>query len=152
MAVKTPKVSQWLGVPYPDEECDPFYDQFEAMIQAFEAVTFYDKLSRNAVFGGGGTRSWNPSTGLFQWTDDFSLLVPHWGFRILLRYGPDGTTRAANIAAGQMLWARLPMGMNDNVITNFVHGSQLTKERHDELVCIARVGDALHMRTIGEVA
>lgn len=152
MAVKPPKISQWLGVPYPDEECDPFYDQFEAMIQGLEAVAFHDKLARNAVFGGGGTRTWNPSTGLFQWTADFTILVPHWGFKVSVRYGPDAATRAANLADGQLLWVRLPQGMNANATANFVQGSQLVKERHDELVCVARIGSALHMRSIGEVA
>lgn len=152
MALKSPKVSQWLGVPYPDEECDPFFDQFEAMVQGFESAIFFRKLFDNAVFGGGGTRTWNPGTGLFTWTADFTLMIPHWGLKANVRFGPDGVTRAVNLADGQIAWLRVPQGMTTVINLDFRSGSQLVKERHDELVCLARIGSALHMRSIGEVS
>jgi|GEM_PF-5944411 len=152
MAIKSPKIMQYLGIPYPDEDCDPFYDQFEAMVQGIERALFFSKVFSNCVFGGGGTRAWDGTTGVFTWTSDFTLMVPQWGYKASLRYGSDNATRYASLFDGQFLVARLPMGMNDNIVLNFIQGSQLDQSRHDEIVLAARIGSKLHLRSIGEVS
>lgn len=152
MTVLAPKISQFLFVPYPDENTDPFYDQFEGMVQAFEKIQFYNKMFANMFVTNGGVRTWNPTTGLFTWTADFLILVPHWGYRVVSSFGPDNATRAAVLQDGQFLFLSMPMSMNANINQNFQIGSQLNVQAHDKFVVAARAGSALYIRNIGELA
>lgn len=153
MAELPPKTSQFLGIKYPEDGCDPYYKHFEEMIlQHMEPIAFFQKMFQNVILGGGGTVVWDGGTGLLTWTADFTLLVPHWGFKTSIVFGPDNTTRAMNLQDAQVAWIRHPMSMNGNVTKNFLSGSQLDKTRHDELVLAARIGSKLWMRSMRELA
>lgn len=152
MTVIDPKISSFLGIPYPDEACDPFYDQFEGAILTIEKILFYQKMFANMIVTNGGTRTWNPVTGLFSWSADFQILVPHWGFRVNAQLGPDNTNRSVILADGQFLFIVMPMQMSANINQNFKIGSQLNVLEHDKFVVAARAGSALYIKNIGELA
>ena len=152
MTVLEPKVSPYLSIPYPDEDSDPFMDAFEGMVLTAEQVMFYNKMFGNMFMAGGGTRTWNPTTGLFTWTSNFTLIVPQWGKKITVSYGPDNLTRAANLQDGQCLVVAVPLALANNVARNFMVQSQLNAQEHDKFVCGTRFGTALYLRSIGELA
>ena len=149
--IKTPKESPFLGIPYPDDGCDPFYDQYETQTLAAELVMFYSKMIANSFLGGGGTKSWSPSDGMFSWTTDFSFVVPHYGKKIAIAFGPDGTNRAVGIADGQAVTISIPAILNANATQNLVLLSQLDPTVHNQVVVAMRIGSSLFLRNIGEM-
>lgn len=152
MTILAPKITPFLNIPYPDEESDPFWDAFEGMVENFEQVVFYNKMFANMIVTNGGIRSWNPTSRLFSWTDDFQILVPHWGFRVRVVNGPDGMTRAAGLQDGQCLIIKMPMQMSGDITTNFTLVSQLNVQEHNNFVVAACAGSALYIKNIGELA
>lgn len=151
MTIIDPKVSQFLGIPYPSEECDPFYDQFEGMILTQEQILFYNKMFGNMFLTGGGTRTWIVGSSSLTWTSDFIVPVPHWGRKITIPYGPDGLTRSATLQDGQALVIKPPMSLSANIALNFQVASQLNVTEHNNFVCGIRIGNAVYLRGIGEL-
>lgn len=149
MSILSPETTEFLGIQYPAEDCDPFYDQFVSLVRDLDSILFMRKIMNNLFIGGGGTRSWGG--GVLLWTDDFVIPVYHWGKRILVRYGPDGLTRGAGIQDGQCLVVNIPMSMNGDVVINFSVLDSLDQARHDQWVVGWRYGSALQLKGIGEL-
>lgn len=151
MVVSAPLKTDFLGITYPDEHCDPFYDQYVQGILDTEKVAFFSKIFSQMWITAGGTRSWSGVGGLLTWTQDFVIPVPFWGRKISVVYGPDAATRAVAVADGQLLVITAPMGMAANTTKNFEVISQLDPARHDQFVCGMRVGNVLYLKGIGEL-
>lgn len=140
-----------MKIPYPAEDSDPFWDAWVEMMNYIDRAMFFQKIMANLFIGGGGTRSWNGVSGALTWTSDFVIPVYHWGKRILVRFGPDGLTRALNLADGQFLMVTIPASMNADVVVNFEVRSQLDQTQHNQWVAGWRIGDALQLKGIGEL-
>lgn len=149
MAAITPEVSDFLGIPYPAEESDPFYEPFKDMVLTMEQIMLFGKIMMNMFVTGGGTLTWNGTTGLFSWTDLFQIVVPHWGFIINVQFGPDGLNQAAGLQNGQCLVVQVPATMSQNITVNFTIASQLNAQQHNNFVCATRIGSKLYLRNNG---
>lgn len=68
---------------FPSENQDPWYPSYEDQIRAQDASGFAAREDRNLILSGGGTLTWNVSTGL-TWTDPFLVWSPATGFFSLL--------------------------------------------------------------------
>lgn len=150
MAIIAPEETSFLGWLYPAEDCDPHYDQLVGLYQQIEKDVLFNRIRSNALVGGGGTRTWNGTTGLLTWTADFVIPILFWGYKISCVYGPDSLTRAANLADGQALVVSLPQSMNGNVTKNFSVVSQLVADP-SLMVCAVRSGSSLYIRGVGEL-
>ena len=142
---------QFLGIRYPSEFEDPFWDAYEAQMQDTDLILFLRKIQNNLFIGAGGTLNWNGGSGVLTWTDDFVIPVFHWGRRILVRYGTDNLTRAVNLLDGQALVVTVPVVMNQDVTVNFSVVSQLTPTAHNQWVAGWRVGSNLQLKGIGQL-
>ena len=151
MVLKAPLKTDFLQLTYPDENCDPFYDQFVAFITESEAVMYMSKVLSNMWITAGGTRTWNSVGGIFTWTSDFIVPVPYWGYKITVPFGPDAATRTAGLADGNLLIVSVPMSFQSNAVSNFQVVSKLDPNRNDQFVCGMRVGNALYLKGIGEL-
>ena len=153
MAVQPAEPTQLLALPEPGENSDPFIDQFRAYSAALERVIFFNKIMMNMTLFGGGTKTWDAGNVLFMWTDDFIIPVPHWGRKITVQFGPSGTTRAANIANGAVLYVTVPAVISTNVTRNFEVTSQLGNPitTHDRWVVAWNVDGTLRVRNFGVI-
>lgn len=151
MVLKAALKTDYLKITYPDEDCNPFYDQYVQGIKDIEKIIFFTRVFESLMVTAGGTRSWNGVGGLLSWTADFVIPVPFWGRKVNVVYGPDGINRSVALADGQMLVVTMPMGMVANVNKNFEVLSQLDPERSDQFVAAVRVGSAVYIKGIGEL-
>lgn len=135
MTTSSPRM-QW---PVPSEGQDPWYQAFVSMLNAIDASAFASREDRNLILAGGGSVSWNATTGVLTWSAPLRLLSASTGFFNEL---PAGTAVLQN---GQILYGsvtRLPGGnvsMSPQV-AGAVPGS-------DSLVALCiRIGSKLYWR------
>lgn len=143
--------TQYLGIRYPSEFEDPFWDNYVAQMEDVDQILFHRKIQNNLFIGDGGTLVWSGGTGVLTWTADFVVPVFFWGRKLLVRYGPDNATRAVNLIDGQALVVTVPTVMNGNVIVNFSVANQLDPNLHTQWVAGWRVGSKLQLKGIGQL-
>lgn len=141
-----------LGISYPGEECDPFWDQFVAMMGQIDRLMFFHQVMNNLLLSGGGTRSWNGGTGIFTWTADFVVPVYFFGRKLNVKFGPDGLTRALVLQDGQAMALSIPSSMSDNTDVNFIVIDQILPANPEIWVAGFRNGSKLVLRGIGEIS
>lgn len=86
---------QW---PYPAKDVDPWFDTFEAMIDAMDSSSYSSREDRDIIFGGGGNVSWNATSGLLSWSSDIVLYSMISGFKLSVLAGN------VTLLAGQVLY------------------------------------------------
>lgn len=142
----------FLGIDYPDENQDPFYESYEAQMQQMDQIIFMQKVMNNLFLSGGGTRTWNGGSGSFSWSADFVIPVFHWGKKINVQFGPDNMNRFVAIPDGSALVVTIPFVMNENITVNFAAPvAQLTQQSHSQWVAGWRYGSVLYLKGIGEL-
>lgn len=151
MAVQPAEPTDLLKIPIPGENSDPFMDQFREYTRVIEDGIFLRKLMVNFFLSAGGTRIWASGTGILTWTEDWIIPVFHWGRRINVVYGPDGTTRTATIPDGSALVVDIPSILNTNVTRDFRVVSQLNTNVNNEWVAGWNNDGVLQLRGIGEI-
>ncbi len=72
----TSKATPRMGFLYPTEENVAWYSVFKSMMLQMDAAAFASREDRNAMLSGGGTLSWNATTGALTWTDTLDVLSP----------------------------------------------------------------------------
>lgn len=151
MTVVAAEKTELMGIEYPGEESDPFWDQWVNMMNQIDLNIFMRKIKENLFIAGGGSRTWNGGSGVFSWTQDFCIPVYHWGKRVFVRYGPDGATRGVGLQDGQALVVQLPVIMNSDVTVNFSVVDRLNVNKEEQWVAGWRYGGALQLKGIGEL-
>lgn len=150
MAVVDPTITSLLKIPIPGENSEPFFDQFTEYTRVLEDAIFYRKLFANMLMSGGGTRIWSAGSSLFTWSADFVIPVFHWGRQIIVEFGPDGSTRNANVPDGSCLVVDIPASMNSNQTRNFRVVSQLNVNANNEWVAGWNNSGTLQLRIAAE--
>lgn len=69
-----------LKWPYPAEGVDPWYESFQGLIEAQDVTTSGLLETKNIIFSGGGTLSWNASTGLLSWSAAITVNSANTGY------------------------------------------------------------------------
>jgi len=142
-------LTDFENIPWPEEDADPFFDDFEAMIQRIDILTHHLKLAKNFFVVGGGTVAWNSGTGVLSWTADFSIPILHYGYSLKIQYGPDNTNRVAAIPDGSCLVVDIPSALQADQTVNAVVTTQLTPLSDTQFVIGYRYGTSLYLRNLG---
>jgi hypothetical protein len=72
----TPRVK----LPYPDQNTDPWYDQFVSLVNTIDTTLYAAREDRNVVLMGGGTIVWTASTNTLSWSAPLELTSAPTGF------------------------------------------------------------------------
>lgn len=73
-------ISPRMAWPFPAENEDPWLEAFQDFVRASDASAFAAREDRNLILMGGGTVTWNGTTGLLTWTAAIEFLSPGTGF------------------------------------------------------------------------
>lgn len=127
---------QW---PYPAENADPWLDDFRAFIAALDASGFASREDRNLLIMGGGTISWNGTTGVLTWTAAIEFLSPNTGF---LNQIPAGNV---TLTDGQIVRGNLARALGGNASMAVAAAGFALSNDNSIVVCIRR-GTNLYWR------
>lgn len=140
-----------LGIPYPDEDAETYYDVYVSQMRELERLTLSAKIQNNLIIGGGGTVSFNAGTNLLNWTSDFTLPVLVFGKKITVSFGPDAATRQAALSEGSALVLEIPLSMNTDITRSFQVLNQLDINNHLLWVAAIRLGGKVLFRGLGPI-
>lgn len=104
--------------PYPDEDADPYWEQFIALIGSMDAAIYQAKNRAHTFMCGGGILTWTAGSNTFSWTDDIKIPLVMSGFVVSCVYGPNGVSRSAAIEPGSAMYVRLPTQITANLSKN----------------------------------
>lgn len=138
------------SIIYPSENDNPFYTSYKAGMSQIDRLFRTLRMKESMLIGGGGTLAFNSGTGLLTWTADFMAVVPFYGKKITVNYGPDLLTRQATLADGAILVLELPMILSDNKTMQFQTYNQLP-DNIQLWVAGIRIGSKVYFRGLSPV-
>lgn len=133
MASNTPRMN-W---PFPSEFATPWYKALEDYSNALDASGYAAREDRHLTVRGGGTISWDATTGVLTWTDPIQIVSPIAGFILSV------PAASVTIAEGQFLYATLVRAPTRNLNVEVAVGNQVPNTDVDLLLTI-RVGSSLY--------
>lgn len=149
MATQPTVLTTFRKLAYPGENSNPFWEQWRGLMNQIDAELHLRQLMSNMIPDGGGTITFNSGSNLMTWTADFVVPLFHWGFSLNLVFGPDDSTRNANIQNGQALIVTVPSSLNANRDLNMTVVSQLTTTANNQWVLAWNNSGTLVVRQIG---
>lgn len=127
--------------PYPEENQDPFFDQFQAMVEAQDASVFALREDRDIFIMGGGTVEFTLSSGLLSWSAPIELNSAPTGFKWTLPTG------SVNLSSGDYIYVTLPHNPLSGINIAASVASHLPTENPDNTFVLGlRNGDRLYFR------
>lgn len=112
---------------FPSENQDPHYVTLKSFFNLNDQLMYTNRLRNYFILAGGGTISFNSSSGLLSWTEDFAIKDAISGYLNVLRYGPDAANREANLQDGQILYVEFPTALTENRTLNLSVANSLNK-------------------------
>lgn len=115
-----------LALPYPAENQDPWFDAFEALVNAIDSSLYAEQEDRNTLLMRGGMFSFDAGADQLSWSDTIELLSASVGFLWTVAANTviieDGqvlyavTVRAPTVNTGLTIGvsAQLPSGVDGN--------------------------------------
>lgn len=104
--------TNFLGINYPNENDDPWFDAFVAMMNSLDQRIYALGLCAGPILGGGTvgftTISVSPFNGNFTWTAPFEVVIPGSGFYLEIPFGPDQATPSINLNDGDRVIVNVP--------------------------------------------
>lgn len=97
-----------LNWPYPRENTDPWFEAFVALVEAIDASTHASHENSQTILMGGGTVTFNTSTGQLAWSAAFEFTSPYTGFLHTLAAGN------VTVADGEMAYVPLTRSLTAN--------------------------------------
>ena len=76
-----------MNWPFPAENVDPWFDQFDDMVTAMDASGYAAREDRNLLMGKGGIVSFTESTGILAWDAPFEIYSTIRGFIFTIPVG-----------------------------------------------------------------
>lgn len=129
--------------PYPSENQDPFWDDFEAMAQAIDGSLYANREDRQTVLMDGGTFTWNIDSGThigtLTWAGTINLSAPITGFKWFI------STGSIQLLDGEVFSVTLPRAPLTNIALVARKGSQVPSTDADLIVGI-RSGSHFYFR------
>ena len=141
----------FLGITYPDENENPFYNKYKAQMQSLDRILYQAKIQSQLIVGGGGTVSFNSTTNLLTWTSDLVIPIAIYGYKINVKFGPDYSTRQAALAEGSLMYVDIPFVLTGNVDRNIEVASSIDKNNHQLFVIGYRTGSKVYMNGLGVI-
>lgn len=110
---------------FPDEDQDPYFKTLSSFFGQLDVAIWNNRMRSNLILAGGGSISFNSTTSLLTWSDDFGLKHLYSGFLNEFRFGPDNLTREASILEGQVLYGQIPSQVSQGQVKNLLVADQL---------------------------
>jgi streptogramin lyase len=129
--------------PYPEENEDPFWESFIAMIQAMDASVYASREDKNHVLTDGGTISWNAALGLLSWSADIGIQAATTGF--VCNVPGTGLGSSITLADREFLYVQLTRGPQSTQALTPQKASKLPAG-DDYLVLAYRSGTRVYWR------
>jgi len=131
-------------LPYPDEQRDPWWQQFLDLVQAVDANVFAEWEDRNLIVMGGGIVSWNAISETLTWAQNIEFNSAPTGFlwRVL----------AGNLTVrdGEYVYFQAVRAPINNVAVIFYTGSQVpvspNQNPTDSVMLAYRRGTKMYFR------
>ncbi len=98
-----------LAWPVPAEGANPWFDAFQAMVNAMDASGYAAREDRNIIFMEGGNFSWAATPGVLSWTASIEILAAATGFTWFV------PPSSVSMQEGDMLWVDLVRGPTSNI-------------------------------------
>ena len=134
-----PEFSPRMSWPFPSREERPWFDAFVNLLRSMDASGFASREDRNIILSGGGTITWNTTTGL-TWTTSFRVFSPSTGFFTLLA---PTTVALADGEVAKFDVVRAP-GQNRSVA---VTAAPYADNTDNSMLLGMRVGDSFFFRS-----
>lgn len=97
-----------MGFPFPSQNKDPYFNDFESMMRALDAAGFAGREDRNIFVVSTATFTYAAFTGLLTWGDEIDIFVATTGRLLVVPAG------SVNLLDGQVLWVDLVRGSLSN--------------------------------------
>ena len=137
-------------LPYPDEQRDPWFEQFLDMVQAVDANIYAEWEDRNMPIMGGGVVAWNAITSTLSWAGIIELGSAPTGF--LWRILPGSVT----VNDGEYVYVQVVRSPINNVVVadplsaTVYHASQVpsspSQDPTNSVVIARRDGATMYFR------
>lgn len=132
-----------MSWPYPKEFEDPFYAKFVAFVNALDASFFTTREDKNFVLFGGGTISFNSTSGVLTWSAPIQAVSATSGIRWRI---PNGTTGGSvTLQDGEFFYVELVRNPQVAQDIAAVVGSRISPS-DDALIIAQRLGDVVVFR------
>ena len=131
--------SQRMGITYPNEFQDPWFQAFVDFVNALDGHHFASFEDRNLFFTKGGSFSWDSGTEVLDWSADLVLVSPSTGIISTLAAG------SVSIADGQFVAVDLTRGPTSPVTLSASAVSNLAPSDSPIVICV-RNGSKLYFR------
>lgn len=141
-----PDVTTFMQISYPSEYQDPFWETWTAFVSKIDEQIYMNKVMNNFILSGGGTIAFSSSTGVLSWTQDFVIPYLEYGYKILIKYGPDGAARQATLSDGEALIIEIPFAITQDAEVNAQVTNQLAPAGYDKWVVGYRKGSNFYFR------
>jgi len=125
--------------PYPSQDQDPWFEQFETMVQEMDSSGAASREDRQTVMGEGGDVSFDASAGLLSWSAALEIYAPIKGVKSSL------AAQGVNIAHGEALYVELTRYPTDNQTLTAVVSSQVPSRDEAFVICV-RNNDTIYFR------
>lgn len=135
--------------PYPNQDNDAWYDMFKAFVNAVDASFFTTREDKNFVLFGGGSVSFNATTGVLSWSSAFEAVSATSGFHW---YIPDPATGGTvTLQDGEFFFVELTRNPQSAVAVVARVGSQINPN-DNSLVIAQRIGSVVIFRNGAVIA
>jgi hypothetical protein len=127
--------------PEPRENQNPWYPQFVTFSGAIDASVYASKEDASTIGIGGGTFTFDATSGVITWSTTISLLSAYVGFLWQLIPGQ------ISLDDGQIFYVELPRAPTDQTTVPPLKASNLsTASRDSSFVLAVRVGNKVYWR------
>jgi len=139
-----------LNWPYPNEYSDPYWEKFKSFVEAVDASFYSTREDKNFVLFGGGTVSFDATSGDLTWSEALQAVSSPTGFRW---YIPSSTSGGSvTLQDGEFFYVMLTRNPQSAQSVAVESGSK-TPVSDDAIVIAQRLGSAVIFRngaTIGD--
>jgi hypothetical protein len=135
--------------PYPNQDNDAWYDTFKALVNAMDASFFTTREDKNFVLFGGGSVSFNATTGVLSWTSPFEAVSATSGFHWYIP--APATGGSVTLQDGEFFFVELTRNPQSSVAVVARVGSQINPN-DNSLVIAQRIGSVVVFRNGAVVA
>lgn len=129
-----------LRWPFPEEQEDPWYDSFLAMLLAEDASAYASREDRQLVLASGATFTFDSGSGVLSWDAPVEILSPISGFKITI------STGSVTMLDGQLFYCVLTRSPVANVVASVVVANSVPNT-DDAFIIGVRNGAAVYFRT-----
>ena len=128
-----------MGWAVPSENADPWLDAVNGLYTQIDASVYSEREDVNVIIGGGGTVSFNATTGVLTWASTLIFTAPITGFQWQVPAG------SVTLVDGQYAYLNLVRAPQANVTLTMLSGSQIPTGNNSFVVGV-RIGTRVNFR------